>query len=93
MTAPLRRAAAVILLLLCGSAARAQAADAACPPQPVPLSQAQLEAGLRDARDHGFLWRIRKNGLTRRQGATTPESTRPAPERVPPPRSRIRSAA
>ena len=63
MTATLRRVA-MILLLVCGSTARAQAADAACPPQPVPLSQPQLEAGLRDARDHGFLWRIRKDGVT-----------------------------
>ena len=34
------------------------------PAEPAPLSNAQRQAGLRDARDHGFLWRIRKNGVT-----------------------------
>lgn len=41
----------------------AQAADApACPPQAVPMSAEVAAAARRDARDHGFLWRITKHG-------------------------------
>ena len=35
-----------------------------CPPQAVPLDAARLDAGMRDARDHGFLWRIARDGRT-----------------------------
>jgi len=41
--------------------ARAQA-PAACPPAPQAPSAAQAQAAQREARDHGFLWRITKGG-------------------------------
>jgi len=44
-----------------GAGAQAPAPPA-CPPQAQPLSAAQIEAGRRDARDHGFLWRIARDG-------------------------------
>ena len=31
-----------------------------CPPIPQQLAAEQIQSGMRDARDHGFLWRIRK---------------------------------
>lgn len=37
-------------------------ADTRCPPAPVQPSAAQLQAAQREARDHGLLWRIRKDG-------------------------------
>ncbi len=37
-------------------------APTACPPTAQAPSPEQLQAGLRDARDHGFLWRISKDG-------------------------------
>ena len=41
----------------------ARAADApACPPPAAPLSAEAAVAAKRDARDHGFLWRITKDG-------------------------------
>jgi uncharacterized protein len=62
----LRRLALHCLLpaLLCLHAlAHAAAPDAAsCPPQAQPPSAEQLQAGMRNARDHGFLWRISKDG-------------------------------
>jgi hypothetical protein len=36
----------------------------ACPPAAPPLGAEQFQAGLRDATDHGFLWRIVKEGRT-----------------------------
>jgi uncharacterized protein YbaP (TraB family) len=39
----------------------AQAASA-CPPVAQPLDEAAVRQGLRDARDHGFLWRIEQDG-------------------------------
>src|SRR5882724_5290074 len=44
--------------------AHAAAAQTRCPPLAQPLSPEQLEAGMRDARDRGFLWRISKDGRT-----------------------------
>jgi uncharacterized protein len=35
-----------------------------CPPAATPLDAERFQAGLRDARDHGFLWRIGKDGRT-----------------------------
>ena len=46
--------------LLCGSVL-AQT-SAACPPVAQPPSAEQLRAAVRSARDHGFLWRIGKDG-------------------------------
>lgn len=51
--------AALFAALLCG-AARAQ--PAACPPPAPPATPEQIQAAARDARDHGFLWRIDKGG-------------------------------
>jgi uncharacterized protein YbaP (TraB family) len=37
---------------------------AGCPPAAIPLDADRLESGMRDAVDHGFLWRIAKDGRT-----------------------------
>jgi uncharacterized protein len=62
----LRRLASRWLLppLLCGHALAQTVAQApaSCPPQAQQPTAGQLQAGMRDARDHGFLWRISKNG-------------------------------
>jgi uncharacterized protein YbaP (TraB family) len=46
--------------------ARAQAASppAGCPPAAAPLDADRFQAGMREARDHGFLWRLDKDGRT-----------------------------
>ena len=65
LTPLLRRAACRTLLLLAAAwATGAQAAEASCPPPPVPLTAEQVHAGMRNARDHGFLWRLRRDGVT-----------------------------
>jgi len=52
--------ASVVIALNVGAA---HAADApACPPQAAPLSGELAAEAKRDARDHGFLWRITKDG-------------------------------
>lgn len=50
--------------LLPFAAARAAAdnADVVCPPAALPLTMDRLQNGMRDAKDHGFLWRISKDG-------------------------------
>ena len=40
----------------------ADAASTACPPVAQPLTGDRVAAGLRSAKDHGFLWRISKDG-------------------------------
>jgi uncharacterized protein YbaP (TraB family) len=35
-----------------------------CPPQAAPLTPEAVDAGMRAARDHGFLWRITRDGHT-----------------------------
>ena len=42
-------------------ASGARAAES-CPPQPVPLTQEDVRAGLREAQDSGFLWRATRDG-------------------------------
>ena len=60
MNAFFRLACALFALPL---GAAAHAADApACPPQATPLSAEAAATAKRDARDHGFLWRITKDG-------------------------------
>ncbi|MEP7139071.1 MAG: TraB/GumN family protein [Caldimonas sp.] len=54
-------ALAALPLALQLGAARAAPAPA-CPPQAAPLSPEAVAAGMRDARDHGFLWRLTKDG-------------------------------
>ena len=52
---------AALLLALLGTPAQSQTAPD-CPPAAQAPSPEQIEAGLRGARDRGFLWRIDKNG-------------------------------
>jgi uncharacterized protein YbaP (TraB family) len=59
----LRGGLASLALCLLPLVAGAQpAAPDACPPQAQSLSAEQAKAGLRDARDRGFLWRIARGG-------------------------------
>jgi len=63
----LRRIAFAFLALrgLVAQHALAQSVEASrCPPEPTPLDAARLERGMRSAADHGFLWRIRRDGRT-----------------------------
>ena len=57
-------AAVVTLLPLAAAHAADAAADAACPPAAVPLSAESLSTGMKTAKDHGFIWRLTKNGRT-----------------------------
>jgi len=57
-------AAGVSLLAPVHGQAQATSAAASCPPAAVPLDPERFEAGMRQARDHGFLWRIVKDGRT-----------------------------
>jgi len=54
------------LSLLAPAHGQAQPASAAggCPPPAVPLSPERFQAGMRQAQDHGFLWRLAKDGRT-----------------------------
>ncbi|HTJ05197.1 MAG TPA: TraB/GumN family protein [Caldimonas sp.] len=56
--------ALVALLLALSPLTFAQNAPQSCPPEPTPLDAARLERGMRTATDHGFLWRIRRDGRT-----------------------------
>ena len=49
-------------LLPLAAAHAADAVPAACPPPAVPLTSESLSAGMKIARDHGFLWRVTKDG-------------------------------
>jgi hypothetical protein len=57
-----RALALAAMLLAMGSAARAQAAPAACPPPTQVPSAAQVQAAQQAAQDRGFLWSISKDG-------------------------------
>ena len=61
LTSPLFAAALAVAGLL---AAPAAAAAAACPPEALPLTAEAISAGLKKAQDHGFLWRLSKDGRT-----------------------------
>lgn len=53
------------LALAGGVLLAAQAMGAAdCPPSAAPLTAEEARAGIANARDHGFLWRLRKDGRT-----------------------------
>jgi uncharacterized protein YbaP (TraB family) len=56
--------AATLSIVLPDRASAQATAAASCPPQATPLDAPRLEAGLREAQDHGFLWRIAKDGRT-----------------------------
>lgn len=55
-------AALAALLPLAGANAAGEPASASCPPVSVPLSAERVSAGLAEAKDHGFLWRLSKDG-------------------------------
>lgn len=59
---PGRAALAGAVAVLLPLAAQAADAASACPPASVPLTAESLNAGIRSAKDHGFLWRVTKNG-------------------------------
>jgi len=61
MTRLWRTALTSLLALLLVGGARAQAAPE-CPPTAQLPTPEQLQAGARQARDHGFLWRVSKGG-------------------------------
>ena len=61
--APVLAAALALLMPLRGQAQPASA-PSSCPPAAVPLDAERFQAGMRDATDHGFLWRIAKDGRT-----------------------------
>jgi uncharacterized protein YbaP (TraB family) len=44
--------------------AQAASAPNGCPPAAIPLDAERFQAGMRQAQDHGFLWRIAKDGRT-----------------------------
>jgi uncharacterized protein YbaP (TraB family) len=67
MRAALRACVALLAgaLLLAAPAVRAQPAASAaapCPPSAAAPTAQQMQAGARDARDRGLLWRVRKDG-------------------------------
>ena len=50
------------LLAAAPFAAWSQAAPTDCPPQASPMTPEQVEAGMKAAEDHGFLWRLSRDG-------------------------------
>lgn len=58
------RQGALLALLLAVALPGLAAAAETCPPAPEKPAPAMLQAAMRDARDHGFLWRITKGGHT-----------------------------
>jgi uncharacterized protein YbaP (TraB family) len=53
----------LVLALWTGLAGATQVAST-CPPQAKPPSPAQIEEGLKNAKDRGFLWRVTRDGRT-----------------------------
>lgn len=58
----LQTALATLALLGGAAFAQAPAAEPECPPQPTPLDEAAVRQGMQQARDHGLLWRLDKDG-------------------------------
>lgn len=54
----------VFVLLLAAIASSGHAAQAACPPAPEKPTQELIQSALRNASDHGYMWRISKDGRT-----------------------------
>jgi hypothetical protein len=54
----------VALLVAPTLPALAQGTDASCPPEPTPPDASRLQRAMRTAKDHGFLWQIRRDGRT-----------------------------
>jgi len=57
-------ATGIAVLMPLGSAAQTAAGAPACPPAAVPLDPDRFQAGMSQAQDHGFLWRVAKGGRT-----------------------------
>jgi uncharacterized protein YbaP (TraB family) len=57
-------AAAMALLAPLRGQAQTASAPAGCPPAAIPLDADRFQAGMQQAEDHGFLWRIAKDGRT-----------------------------
>lgn len=53
-----------LLILLFAAALPASADGAVCPPAVAQPTPEMVQAGMKNARDHGFLWRISKDGRT-----------------------------
>lgn len=53
-----------IFLLISASLAGAQVTASSCPPEALPPTPAQVQEGLKSAKDRGFLWRASKDGRT-----------------------------
>lgn len=58
-----RFAAAAVVLVAWAAPLAAQAADA-CPPPPAPLGPEDVQRGMQQAVDRGFLWQVDKGGKT-----------------------------
>jgi len=58
----IRRSLAALLCTLLHSLCGAQPPSAGCPPEAAAPTPEQVQAGVKSARNHGFLWRIRKDG-------------------------------
>lgn len=56
--------AAALVLWAAPPAVRAAQAAEACPPQPTPLTADDVQRGMQEAIDRGFLWRVSKGGKT-----------------------------
>lgn len=57
-------AAGLSLLAPLRGQAQPASAPAGCPPAAIPLDSERFQAGMSQAEDHGFLWRIAKDGRT-----------------------------
>jgi uncharacterized protein len=57
-------AAAALVFWATPMALLAAPAGAACPPQPTPLTADDVQRGMQEAVDRGFLWRVSKGGKT-----------------------------
>ncbi|MGZ8260914.1 MAG: TraB/GumN family protein [Caldimonas sp.] len=57
-------AAGLSLLAPLRGQARPASAPTGCPPAAIPLDSERFQAGMSQAEDHGFLWRIAKDGRT-----------------------------
>jgi uncharacterized protein YbaP (TraB family) len=59
--APVIRNALFVLMLLAGAV---QAAEKACPPEPAKPTPEAMQQAMKHATDHGYMWRISKDGHT-----------------------------
>jgi uncharacterized protein YbaP (TraB family) len=62
MTVKFRLTLVALIAAASAAVACAQAPEPTCPPTPQQPTSEQIQAGMRAARDHGFLWRITKDG-------------------------------